>query len=307
MGLVSITSVQVDNELTKAKVYLSSLDEEEQLVQKVSRHKGKFRKAIGDQARIRRVPELEFILDPSISAITRIDDILANLHATETPNDHDTMVIGTETSTLDAEGEVLRKTHKKPSLKELQAASKDFVGAIKQIPPMVSAVKVQGKRLYEIAREGKVITREPRTVEIHELSISDGPRNNVFTLKVKCGSGTYIRSLVSDIAQQAGSLGHVGTLRRTAIGSHNEIDASRIEKAVIIELTEGLRDYEMIQVNDTMKERIKVGAVVRIEELSPVKSQGPWVIVDSEQNLLAMYENFKTGTLKPAVVLPQEN
>ena len=63
------------------------------------------------------------------------------------------MVIGTETSTLDAEGEVLRKTNKKPSLKELQAASKDFVGPIKQIPPMVSAVKVQGKRLYEIARE----------------------------------------------------------------------------------------------------------------------------------------------------------
>ena len=90
MGLVSITSVQVDNELTKAKVYLSSLDEEEQLVQKVSRHKGKFRKAIGDQARIRRVPELEFILDPSISASTRIDDILANIHATEKPNDHDT-------------------------------------------------------------------------------------------------------------------------------------------------------------------------------------------------------------------------
>ena len=107
--------------------------------------------------------------------------------------------------------------------------------------------------------------------------------------------------------QQAGSLGHVGTLRRTAIGSHNEIDASQIEKAVIIELTEGLRDYEMIQVNDTMKERIKVGAVVRTEELSPVKPQGPWAIVDSEQNLLAMYENFKSGTLKPAVVLPQEN
>ena len=153
----------------------------------------------------------------------------------------------------------------KPSLKELQAASKDFVGPIKQIPPMVSAVKVQGKRLYEIAR-GERNHREPRTVKIHELSISDGPRNNVFTLKVKCGSGTYIRSLVSDIAQQAGSLGHVGTLRRTAIGSHNEIDASQIEKAVIIELTEGLKDYEMIQVNDTMKERIKVGAVVRTED-----------------------------------------
>ena len=218
-----------------------------------------------------------------------------------------TMVIGAETSTLDAEGEVLRRTNNKPSLKELQVISSDFVGAINQIPPMVSAVKVQGKRLYEIAREGKEITRKPRKVKIHELSISDGDQSNVFTLKVKCGSGTYIRSLVSDIAQQAGSLGHVGTLRRTAIGSHNESEASQVEKAVIIKLTEGLKDYETIQVNDMMRDRIKVGSVVKTEELSPTKSQGPWVIVDSEQNLLAIYENFQTGTLKPAVVLPQEN
>jgi len=90
LGLVSITSVQVDNELTKAKVYLSSLDEEEQLVNKVSRYKGKFRKAIGDQARIRRVPDLEFILDPSISASARIDEILADIHAAEKSKDHDT-------------------------------------------------------------------------------------------------------------------------------------------------------------------------------------------------------------------------
>tara|TARA_B100000614_G_C14514265_1_gene479843 strand:- start:305 stop:1183 length:879 start_codon:yes stop_codon:yes gene_type:complete len=227
---------------------------------------------------------------------------------TDLPKEYEaTMVIGAETSTLDADGEVLRRTNKRPSLEELQAISVNFIGVINQIPPMVSAVKVQGKRLYEIAREGKEITRQPRKVKIHELTVSDGPKSNVFKLKVKCGSGTYIRSLVSDIAQQAGSLGHVGTLRRTAIGSHNETESSQVEKAVIIKLTEGLKDYEMIQVDDTLRDRIKVGAVVKTEELSPAKPQGPWAIVDSEQNLLAMYENFKTGTLKPAVVLPQEN
>ena len=227
---------------------------------------------------------------------------------TDLPKEYEaTMVIGAETSTLDAQGEILRRTNNKPSLTELQAISKDFVGVINQIPPMVSAVKVNGKRLYEIAREGKEVTREPRKVKIHELSIADGPQSNVFTLKVKCGSGTYIRSLVADIAKKAGSMGHVGTLRRTAIGSHNEIEAAQLEKAVIIKLTEGLKDYEMIQVNDTMRDRIKVGAVLRTEELSPTKVHGPWAIVDSEQNLLAMYENFKNGTLKPAVVLPQEN
>ena len=227
---------------------------------------------------------------------------------TELPKEYEaTMVIGAETSTLDADGEVLRRTNRKPSLKELQSISVNFIGEINQIPPMVSAVKVQGKRLYEIAREGKEVTREPRKIKIHELSVSDGPESNVFTLKVKGGSGTYIRSLVSDIAQQAGSLGHVGTLRRTAIGSHNEIEASQVEEAVIIKITEGLKDYEMIQVDDTLRDRVKVGAVLKTEELSPTKPRGPWAIVDTEQNLLAMYENFKTGTLKPAVVLPQEN
>lgn len=226
---------------------------------------------------------------------------------TELPKEYEaTMIIGSETSTLDSEGEIVRTTHHRPTLKELQESSLDFIGAINQIPPMVSAIKVQGKRLYEIAREGKEIPRKSRKVYIHELSISDGPESNVFKLKVKCGSGTYVRSLVSDIAQKAGSLAHVGTLRRTAIGSFNEIEAKHIEKAEIIGLTQGLKDYEMIQVDDKMRDRIQVGAVVGADELSPAKSSGPWAIVDSQQNLLAMYENFKPGTLKPAVVLPQE-
>ena len=80
LGLVSVSSVQVDNELTKAKVYLSCLDDG-QLVEKVSEYKGKLRKAIGDQARIRRVPELEFFLDPAITSGNRIDEILAEIEA----------------------------------------------------------------------------------------------------------------------------------------------------------------------------------------------------------------------------------
>ena len=83
LGLVSVSSVQVDNELTKAKVFLSCLDDENQLVEKVSEYKGKLRKAIGYQARIRRVPELEFFLDPAITSGNRIDEILAEIEAKE--------------------------------------------------------------------------------------------------------------------------------------------------------------------------------------------------------------------------------
>jgi tRNA pseudouridine55 synthase len=171
---------------------------------------------------------------------------------------------------------------------------------------MVSAVKVQGRRLYELAREGKEIHRESRKVIIHELLISASPKSDVFQLKIKCGSGTYVRSLVSDIAQKAGSLAHVGSLRRTAIGSFNELVANKIDGASLIGLTEGLRDYEMIQVDDKMRDRIRVGAVVRVEEFPPLSTDGPWGIVDLNQNLLAMYEKFKNETLKPAVVLSQE-
>lgn len=83
LGLVSVSSVQVDNELSKAKVFLSSLDEESQILQVMDSYKGKLRKAIADQARIRRTPELEFFLDPAISASSRIDEILAGIEATE--------------------------------------------------------------------------------------------------------------------------------------------------------------------------------------------------------------------------------
>ena len=217
-----------------------------------------------------------------------------------------TMVIGSETDTLDAEGATTRTTDHRPTLDNLQESSKHFLGVIDQVPPMVSAVKVQGRRLYELAREGKEIHRESRKVIIHELLISASPKSDVFQLKIKCGSGTYVRSLVSDIAQKAGSLAHVGSLRRTAIGSFNELVANKIDGASLIGLTEGLRDYEMIQVDDKMRDRIRVGAVVRVEEFPPLSTDGPWGIVDLNQNLLAMYEKFKNETLKPAVVLSQE-
>ena len=83
LGLISVSSVQVDNELSKAKVFFSSLDEGSQILQVLDSYKGKLRKAIGDQARIRRVPELEFFLDPAITASSRIDEILAEIEATE--------------------------------------------------------------------------------------------------------------------------------------------------------------------------------------------------------------------------------
>ena len=218
-----------------------------------------------------------------------------------------TMVLGAETDTLDAEGKVISTSDIRPTYEMLQEVSSSFVGVIKQVPPMVSAVKVDGKRLYEHARQGREIERKPREVVVHKLSITETSESNIFSLNIECGSGTYVRSLVSDIAQAVGSVAHVGTLRRTAVGSFNESHAKLIDRATMIGLTEGLKDYEMIEVSDKLSDRIKVGSVIKTEELSPVDIEGPWAIIDKQQNLLAMYEKFKSGMVKPAVVVPQEN
>ena len=133
---------------------------------------------------------------------------------------------------------------------------------------MVSAVKVEGRRLYEIAREGKEIERKSRKVSIYELSIEKTADEDIYRISVICGSGTYIRSLVSDIARAAGTVAHVGDLRRNAIGSFNESDASPIEKISIIGMTEGLKDYSQITVDEKDAALIRVGNIFEKNPLS---------------------------------------
>tara|TARA_B100001142_G_scaffold320668_1_gene366080 strand:- start:634 stop:1512 length:879 start_codon:yes stop_codon:yes gene_type:complete len=217
-----------------------------------------------------------------------------------------TMIMGSETDTLDAEGKITKTTNTYPSLSDLQESARSFIGDIQQIPPMVSAVKVGGKRLYELAREGKQIDREPRNVKIDKIEVATSLEENVFKLEVSCGSGTYIRSLVADIAKETGSLAHVGKLRRTAIGSFEESLAGSIESAQLITMTEGLRDYQKIEVDLKLSERVKVGAVLKDNELGVEFGTGPWVVVNSQDELLAVYEEYGNEAVKPSVVIPSE-
>ena len=218
------------------------------------------------------------------------------------------MVLGAETSTLDAEGEITNtQSTEGVCLKSLQEAGTQFIGDILQIPPMVSAVKVDGKRLYEIAREGKEVERKPRLVSIYELSIEKTAVTDIYRISVTCGSGTYIRSLVSDIARAAGTVAHVGDLRRNAIGSFNESDASPIEEIDIIGMIEGLKDYSQITVDEKDAALIRVGNVF---EKTHFRLQGvpePWVFIDEQGNLLAVYKSHKGKTIKPDVVIPYDN
>ncbi len=190
-----------------------------------------------------------------------------------------TMVLGTETSTLDAEGEVTA-THDMGAvdLDAVRVAAAAFVGPIEQIPPMVSAVKVDGRRLHELAREGIEVERTPRPVTIHTLDVAATDEPATFELTVSCSSGTYIRTLAADIGAALGGGAHVGRLRRTAIGSFTEDQAVPIEALTpddLIPLADGLRDRDAIVVDDETAADIRHGKVLERSALG-ADGAGPW-------------------------------
>ncbi len=125
--------------------------------------------------------------------------------------------LGVETDTLDADGEVTRRTEVAVTREQLVAAMADFTGDIEQVPPMYSALKRDGRRLHELARKGIVVEREPRPVHIavFELLAFDPPRAR---FRVECSKGTYVRSLVADVGAALGCGAHLTALRRTRSG-----------------------------------------------------------------------------------------
>lgn len=125
--------------------------------------------------------------------------------------------LGRRTATGDAEGEVVETGSEEVARGELHAALANFTGHIEQIPPMYSALKKDGQRLYRLARAGQEVERPPRPVTIHQLELlgTEGPE---FSLAVACSKGTYIRTLVEDIAASLGTCAYVVSLRRTAVG-----------------------------------------------------------------------------------------
>lgn len=129
-----------------------------------------------------------------------------------------TAQLGIRTTTFDQEGEVTRR-QPVPVLKEeeIESVLARFRGEIEQIPPMFSALKVNGKRLYQLARQGIVLPRAPRPVRIYELQCV-GRTEECLELEVRCGKGTYIRTLVDDIGEALGCGAHVKALRRTQVG-----------------------------------------------------------------------------------------
>ncbi|QXC62585.1 tRNA pseudouridine(55) synthase TruB [Aquihabitans sp. G128] len=217
--------------------------------------------------------------------------------------------LGTETSTLDAAGEVTATFDMAgTTLDQVRAASLAFVGPIEQIPPMVSAVKIDGKRLHELARQGIEVERPPRPVTVHSLEVLPGPEGDdlVFTLAVSCSSGTYIRTLAADIGTALGGGAHLRTLRRTSVGPFTLADAVPLEQVDaerVLPMTDAVRHLDQVAVDEVRAADVAVGKVLALDELG-VDGDGPWAVLGPSGSLLAVYEPFRTGTAKPSLVIP---
>jgi tRNA pseudouridine55 synthase len=137
---------------------------------------------------------------------------------------------GEERDTDDAEGRVAATSATRPDVAAIQALLPRFTGTIEQVPPRFSAIKIDGERAYDLARDGEVVELKPRTVEIYRLDLLEMPDPDHAVLAAECGKGTYVRSLARDLGRALGALGHVSALRRDRVGPFGEDEMISLER-----------------------------------------------------------------------------
>lgn len=198
--------------------------------------------------------------------------------------------LGVETDTLDADG-VVTATHDMSgvTLDDVRSVLDQFRGPIEQTPPMVSAVKVDGKRLHQLAREGKTVERKPRPVVIHRIELGDQLDDGVFGLTVECGSGTYIRTLGADIGTALGGGASLVSLRRTAVGPFTEDHAKQVESVEVCSIEVGLSSMSAVQVDDERVQTIGFGRPLSEDEVED--TEGPWRVMHADR-LVAVHERL---------------
>jgi tRNA pseudouridine55 synthase len=249
-------------------------------------------------------PDATGVLLVGLGTVTRLLRFLSGL-----PKSYQAeIVLGVATDTLDASGEVTGQWDMASvTLDQAQAATAAFTGTISQIPPMVSAVHVGGRRLHELARAGIEVERTPRTVTVSRFDL-EGPSDSegpVFGATVDCSTGTYIRSLAADLGTALGGGAHLRNLRRTSVGPYTLADAVPLDDvslAAVRPPTDALPGMLVVIAGHELEVAVGHGKVLAPAELG-VEGPGPWAVVAADGRLLAVYEARPDGRVKPAVVM----
>ena len=217
---------------------------------------------------------------------------------------------GVATDTLDADGAIFSREPMSVTPEDLAEVAERFIGVIHQVPPMVSALKHEGRRLYELAREGTVVEREARPVEVHELEIvsaGPGPYPEV-EFRVVCGKGTYVRSLADDMAAALGGSAHLVSLRRLRIGSLSaEGQGVRVEdlddwRNYLLAPADALGDLESVVVGPETAEGVSHGMRFVGSEMEHAPEDTPVRVLNQAGDLIAVYRRVGSQA-HPEVVM----
>ncbi len=229
--------------------------------------------------------------------------------------DHDkkyraTVKLGVETDTYDATGQVVNTANVKREPKEIRAALETFLGKQEQIPPAHSAIQIQGKRAYKLARQGVAIEMQPRAVEIFSITNVEIENDNV-VFDVHCSKGTYIRSLAHDLGAKLGTGAHLAALRRTASGNFSIESSLTLEQVrdalakndlekYLLPIDLAIPQFDAVYLNENETRAIRNGQFI------PAAANLTTPLVrayDEQRNLIAILERLSNGQLKPKKVL----
>ena len=267
-------------------------------------------------------PDATGVLIVAVGNATRLLQFFGDLPKTYTGE----VVFGSATSTLDASGEVVATRDMSAlTIERVREAARTFVGDIMQVPPMVSALKVDGRRLHEIAREGGEVERKPRPVTVHRYvvhgeveRIDDNP---VVRIEVTCSSGTYIRTLAADLGESLGGYAHLRNLRRRAIGGFivgDVPDETSIDSSPLMPVVAALArldggESSFVAVDDDVARMVGNGRVLAslgdVMDTSPSRDTtiahgARRFVLDNHHRLLAVYEHAGDAW-RPVVVMPE--
>ncbi|MGC4375677.1 tRNA pseudouridine(55) synthase TruB [Fictibacillus sp. Mic-4] len=259
-------------------------------------------------------PEVTGVLPICVGRATKIAQYLSDYAKSYEAE----VTIGQSTTTEDRHGEIVetRKVEEPLERETVEAVLRSFVGDIEQTPPMYSAVKINGKKLYEYARQGIEIERPARTVHIYSIDLisKEGrfePPFPSFAIRVTCSKGTYVRTLAVDIGKKLGFPAHMSRLVRTASGPFQLNDCVTFEELetlikkeevdkALFPIEKGLEAFEKLIVNREIEAKIRNGAVL---PLSKEVEHSPFAVYNEKGACLALYQKHPT---KPYLMKPEK-
>jgi tRNA pseudouridine55 synthase len=246
-------------------------------------------------------------LDPRASGVlvlclgpaTRLSEYLS----TTVKRYHAVIRFGASTQTYDSEGDVVLETGTTPSRKSIEEALTQFEGKISQVPPPYSAIKVKGKRAYELAREGKPPDLEPREVTIHDLKFVSYKSPDL-AVEIECSAGTYIRSLAHDLGEKLSTGAHLAALKRLKAGPFTIDDAVPLPKLevgfmvdkwerYVLPAADALPDFPIVEIGSDDLNSIRHGHRIPASVGSSGMARG----ISAEGDLVAILEAVEDGTL----------